>query len=72
MKMDMEGTYYDHITPGHNSAKDERAHRIGGKVLGSKVYYYGFEVWGENYVPWEQDDFTVDGNEGTNDPKKYW
>jgi len=71
MKMNMKG-HYDSISEGGNDPTDELAHRIGGKILGGKVYYYGFEVWGENYVRWEQDDFIVDGNKGINDPYRYW
>jgi len=74
MKMSMQGEYSE-ISPGHNNAKDQLAHSIGGKILGKKVYYFGFEVWGENYVRWEADDYNVDGNTGelTSDViKSYW
>jgi hypothetical protein len=53
------------------------AHAIGGKVLHPDVYYYGFEVWGENYVKWERNDYNVDNGrseDATEDPTptEYW
>ena len=63
---------YSKLSEGHNNKTDALAHRIGGRVLGSKVYYYGFEVWGENYVHWDKADYYTDGNKGEPNPKGYW
>jgi hypothetical protein len=77
MKMKMEGSFYGQTTPGNNSSLQYWAHKIGGKILGPDVYYYGFEVWGENYVRWEVDDYNVDNGRTERsseqpDPKGYW
>jgi len=81
MKMKMEGGIiegngfvidYSQYSTTPNDPQDELAHRIGGRILGGRVYYYGFEVWGENYVRWELSDFIADGTKGHHDPYGNW
>jgi len=72
MKMEMQGYWTEIDITGTNDATDALAHKIGGKVLGSKVYYYGFELWGESYVRWDLADWLADGNTGFPDPYGYW
>lgn len=75
MKMQMQGAYAvpvegsnrDHA-PGQTAWNQGKkngnfyGHWLLGRFLGPKLMYYGFEVWGEPYVPWEIDDYYDDGN----------
>jgi hypothetical protein len=58
--------FYKEIIPGNNATKslDRIAHRLGGWIFPSRLLYYFFELYGECYVPYEEDDFYADGNSG--------
>jgi hypothetical protein len=67
MEMDPQGDYYNHTNAGNNRDNGKKnynyyGHWFFGRAMGPKLYYYGFEVWGEPYTQWEEDDYYDDGN----------
>ena len=77
MKINLESNYADINQTGNNLTNgkpnsDYYGHQVWGAIFGSKIFFYGYEAWGEPYTFWEQDDFLQDGNSGSMMNGNYW